>query len=83
MKLSAEIGWKALRDSVSHMSDGKFTELVWPLGDEDPDDAFSSVPYEKVSVFSPAFISLGIQLFVSLGIHCWHSCLRAICEELY
>lgn len=29
------------------MGGGKFTELVWPLGNEDPDDAFSSVPYEK------------------------------------
>lgn len=29
-------------------ADGAFTSLVWPLGKEDPDDAFSSVPYEKV-----------------------------------
>lgn len=25
----------------------KFTRLVWPLSGEDPDDAFSGVPYEK------------------------------------
>jgi hypothetical protein len=48
LKLSAEIGWKALRDSVALMGNGKFTELVWPLQAEDPDDAFSSIPYEKV-----------------------------------
>ncbi len=52
LKLSAEIGWKALTDSVNQMGGGKFTELVWPLGDEDPDDAFSSIPYEKVSSLS-------------------------------
>ena len=28
--------------------DSGFTLLIWPLGREDPDDAFSSVPYEKV-----------------------------------
>ena len=50
LKLSAEIGWKALSDSVDQMKAGKFTELVWPLGEEDPDDAFSSIPYEKVCI---------------------------------
>lgn len=60
LKLSAEIGWKSLRDSVSHMSDGKFTELVWPLVDEDPDDAFSSVPYEKVTKLIYFLTSIGI-----------------------
>jgi leukotriene-A4 hydrolase len=50
LKLSAEIGWKALKDSVALMGNGKFTELVWPLQVEDPDDAFSSVPYEKVFI---------------------------------
>lgn len=49
IKLSAEIGWKALVDSVDQLESGKFTKLVWPLGKEDPDDAFSSVPYEKVN----------------------------------
>jgi hypothetical protein len=28
--------------------DNPFTQLIWPLNGEDPDDAFSSVPYEKV-----------------------------------
>lgn len=66
LKLSAEIGWKALRDSVALMGNGKFTELVWPLQVEDPDDAFSSVPYEKVSFDDLLIISFpllpGIQL---------------------
>ena len=31
-------------------ADSGFTALVWPLGVEDPDDAFSSVPYEKVTL---------------------------------
>ena len=47
-KLSAQIGWKSLSDSVNseHINE-QFTALVWPLNGEDPDDAFSSVPYEK------------------------------------
>lgn len=28
-------------------TDHQFTQMVWPLHGEDPDDAFSSVPYEK------------------------------------
>jgi len=39
-------GWEDLKESVSLMPD-KFTKLVPDLGDDDPDDAFSSVPYEK------------------------------------
>jgi len=39
-------GWKDLQDSVNLMPD-KFTRLVPILGDADPDDCFSSVPYEK------------------------------------
>ena len=31
-------------------SENGFTSLIWPLGREDPDDAFSSVPYEKVTI---------------------------------
>lgn len=47
--LSSEIGVKALEDSINVLGgeEGKFTALVWPLSGEDPDDAFSSVPYEK------------------------------------
>jgi len=49
--LSAEMGWKHLKDDVALLScnceNGDFTKLVWPLGDQDPDDAFSGVPYEK------------------------------------
>ena len=44
-------GWKHLKDDVSRMgADNVFTCLVWPLAEgADPDDAFSSVPYEKVT----------------------------------
>jgi hypothetical protein len=48
LKLSAQIGWKHLKDDVALLgADSGFTSLVWPLGGEDPDDAFSAVPYEK------------------------------------
>ena len=39
-------GWKDLKDSVEEMPEG-YTKLIPDLGDGDPDDAFSSVPYEK------------------------------------
>ncbi|KAL2221446.1 leukotriene A-4 hydrolase [Thermoascus aurantiacus ATCC 26904] len=45
---SAIIGWKALTDSVEHYGhDHEFTKLVIDLKGKDPDDAFSSIPYEK------------------------------------
>ena len=45
---SAILGWKALRESVDHYGAGhEFTKLVLDLEGKDPDDAFSSVPYEK------------------------------------
>ncbi|KAJ5102893.1 hypothetical protein N7532_003422 [Penicillium argentinense] len=45
---SAIIGWKALTDSVEHFGhDHEFTKLVTDLKGKDPDDAFSSIPYEK------------------------------------
>ncbi|KAL4806969.1 leukotriene A-4 hydrolase [Aspergillus unguis] len=45
---SAIIGWKALRDAVDHFGhDHEFTKLIPTLKGEDPDDAFSTVPYEK------------------------------------
>ncbi len=40
-------GWKDLRDDILRQNNGPFTALVWPLSGEDPDDAFSRVPYEK------------------------------------
>jgi leukotriene-A4 hydrolase len=47
-KLSAQIGLKTLYESVSLLGEESgFTQVVWPLAGEDPDDAFSSVPYEK------------------------------------
>jgi leukotriene-A4 hydrolase len=46
-----QIGWNHLKDDIALMgADNGFTALVWPLGGEDPDDAFSSVPYEKVTL---------------------------------
>jgi len=39
-------GWGDLEDSVKSMPDD-FSRLVPILGDRDPDDAFSSIPYEK------------------------------------
>lgn len=45
---SAIIGWKALSDSVGHFGhEHEFTKLVTDLKGKDPDDAFSSIPYEK------------------------------------
>jgi leukotriene-A4 hydrolase len=45
---SAIIGWKALKGSVElYGPDHEFTKLVIDLKGKDPDDAFSSIPYEK------------------------------------
>ncbi|KXT07572.1 hypothetical protein AC578_10239 [Pseudocercospora eumusae] len=45
---SAVIGWKALTDSIQQFGeDHEFTKLIPDLKGKDPDDAFSSVPYEK------------------------------------
>lgn len=45
---SAIIGWKALEDSVDLFGkDHEFTKLIVDLEGKDPDDAFSSIPYEK------------------------------------
>ena len=49
---SAIIGWKALTNSIDRFgADHDFTKLVINLEGRDPDDAFSSVPYEKGSTF--------------------------------
>lgn len=48
--LSAQIGLSHLKDDIDFMTNNdhpEYTELVCPLGDGDPDDSFSSVPYEK------------------------------------
>ncbi|KAL7535361.1 hypothetical protein ACHAXR_007013, partial [Thalassiosira sp. AJA248-18] len=39
-------GWETLKECMALFPD-KFTKLIPDLGDDDPDDAFSSVPYEK------------------------------------
>lgn len=45
---SAIIGWKALQDSIKmYGEDHEFTKLIVDLKGKDPDDAFSSIPYEK------------------------------------
>ncbi|KAL9098607.1 MAG: hypothetical protein Q9163_005770 [Psora crenata] len=49
---SAIIGWKALTDSVNSFGkEHEFTKLIPNLHGRDPDDAFSSVPYEKGYTF--------------------------------
>ncbi|KAH9892228.1 peptidase family M1-domain-containing protein [Xylariomycetidae sp. FL2044] len=45
---SAIIGWKALEDSVTLFgADHEFTKLIINHKGVDPEDAFSSIPYEK------------------------------------
>jgi len=45
---SSIIGWKALEESIALFGeDHEFTRLVVDLKGKDPDDAFSSIPYEK------------------------------------
>ena len=49
---SAVIGWKALKDSIDQFGeDHEYTKLVVDLKGKDPDDAFSSIPYEKGFTF--------------------------------
>lgn len=49
---SAIIGWKALSDAVARYGEHhEFTKLVINLNGKDPDDAFSTVPYEKGFTF--------------------------------
>ena len=60
MKTTSQVGWKHLADDVKmHGAESPVTALVWHLKDgEDPDDYYSSVPYEKVckTFFSFYFI---------------------------
>jgi leukotriene-A4 hydrolase len=45
---SAIIGWKALEESIKQYGeDHEYTKLIVDLKGKDPDDAFSSIPYEK------------------------------------
>lgn len=49
---SAIIGWKALTDSIREFGEEhEFTKLIVDLKGKDPDDAFSTVPYEKGFTF--------------------------------
>lgn len=49
-RLSAQIGYKHLKDDIELMgTDNIFTCAMWKLTGQDPDEAFSAVPYEKVS----------------------------------
>lgn len=44
----ATIGWKHMEDSINNYGiDHEFTKLVPTLNGVDPDDSFSSIPYEK------------------------------------
>lgn len=59
------IGWKALRDSIERYGEShEFTKLVMNLQCKDPDDAFSTVPYEKGA-------TLLLYLENLLGQHTW------------
>ncbi|KAF2725755.1 leukotriene A-4 hydrol [Polychaeton citri CBS 116435] len=49
---SSIIGWKALTDSIEQFGeDHEFTKMIPDLKGKDPDDAFSSIPYEKGFTF--------------------------------
>lgn len=49
---SAIIGWKSLVDAVNgYGTDHNFTKMIPDLKGKDPDDAFSTVPYEKGYTF--------------------------------
>ncbi|KAG8531520.1 uncharacterized protein KY384_003149 [Bacidia gigantensis] len=49
---SAIIGWKALCESVKEFGDHhEFTKLIPDVSGKDPDDAFSTCPYEKGYTF--------------------------------
>ena len=49
---SAIIGWKAFTDAVNQFgTDHEFTKLVTNLKNVDPDDCFSTIPYEKGFTF--------------------------------
>ena len=52
-KLSAQVGRQHLLNDLARLGDdSSVTRLVWNLsGEVDPDDAYSSVPYEKVLIF--------------------------------
>ncbi|KAK3115022.1 Leucyl aminopeptidase yscIV [Teratosphaeriaceae sp. CCFEE 6253] len=63
---SAIIGWKALEDSIAQFGeDHEFTKLIPDLKGQDPDDAFSSIPYEKGFAFL-------FHLEKLLGIETWN-----------
>jgi len=47
-KLEAEVGYHELLSAINDFGEShRYTQLDSKLGDEDPDDAFSTVPYEK------------------------------------
>jgi len=63
-----QIGWKHLQDDIELLGvESDYTCLVWTLPEgEDPDSAYSSVPYEKVTriavSFSFTFILMNIMI---------------------
>lgn len=51
-KLSAQCGYSLLKDDILRINSIKqysYTQLLYELTDQDPDDVYSRVPYEKVS----------------------------------
>ncbi|RYH13633.1 hypothetical protein EON65_35190 [archaeon] len=73
-KLSAQIGYRSLEEDVKRMgSDNIYTSVVWPMNGQDPDDAYSSVPYEKVRentvIFGKSLIFCLYDLIDSLCLH--------------
>lgn len=73
---SAIIGWSALTDSIEHLgAEHEFTKLIVDLKGKDPDDAFSTVPYEKGFTFLyhiEKLISIEkFNLFIPHYFHTW------------
>lgn len=79
---AAVLGRKALRDSISLFgADHEFTKLVPNLDGVDPDDAFSSVPYDKGFTFldylqrlvgGPSVFEPFLKSYVSGCCYCCH-----------
>lgn len=70
-RLSSQVGWKHLQDDVKLLGEtNPFTALTWKLAfGEDPDNAYSGVPYEKVTTFLSIFLAfLVVVVFVLLNV---------------
>ena len=66
-------GWKALIDAVDGFGAAHpFTALIPVFDNVDPDDAFSSIPYEKGSTFLYVLETL-VDCFHSQSLNCHES----------